>query len=404
VASDSEAALPIRRGYHGAVPEPLTSRPGYWVFLALAPIPSLALASRRRPRKTRTKAPSHAKRLRAYATAGNVEPAQLRRAYAAAIAERVNVSAATLSNHAELVRTLRRVGVSTETAQRADALLAELDAVVFGRKGELPPDAPRRAHELVHAIDAEAKARRDIVTRAASVSALLLIAVSVHAAQVTGFDAESRAFAEGVREYDDRQFDAARTTFFDLARARPRAADAWANFGTSSWQANDTAAAVIGWQRAVRLEPMSEDVRQRLTLTPGSHNGLLADIPPVSLTIIGLIGAAVWIAGWLLVAWNTSRRVGTPSRAGAALVFASLAIGVAGLAQRDILDGRNAAVIVSRSSLRAAPALGEETGAETITGEVARVLGKQGVWARLRLSDGREGWLETRRLEFLGLE
>ena len=402
-AKDSVPALPIRRLYAGEEPLPLSSRAAYWLAIALAPLPALIVANLRRP--ARRTVPTHERTLRDLATKpGPVDAATLRRAYAAAVASRVVADASAMSNHKALVRTLRHAGVSDATARKADKLLAELDQAVFGRGSELPPDAARRARQIVSAIDAEARTRQDLAARAARATALLLLLITTTAAAAASDLVAERTFHAGVAQYDARQYAAARETFFELARARPRSANAWFNFGTASWQAHDTAAAVIGWQHALRLAPLSSDVRQRLELTPGFNEGFLGDVPPVSLTILALLGGALWCAGWGLSAWRLWRRHPSPWRAGTPAIVLAVLVALAGLRQRDTLESRDAAVVINSTRFRSAPALGAETGAEALTGEVGRVIGRQGAWTRLRLSDGRRGWVEARRLQSLGVE
>ncbi len=403
-SDDGEPVLPIRRIYRGEQPLPLPSHPGFWLVMALAPLPALAIASTRRP-VARKAAPSHVATLRALASAGGpVDPGALRRAYAATIASRVVTTSAAMSSHVELVRVLRHAGVSERTAHEAERLLAELDAVVFGQSGPLAPGTERRAYDLVRAVDLEARARPDLAVRAARLSMLLLVVVGAGAVAAEVDAVSARIFSEGVRQYDARQFADARGSFFELARARPRAADAWMNFGTASWLAHDTAAAVVGWQRAARLQPTAADVRRGLALAPGFRDGWLGDIPPVSLTTLALAGGLAWLAGWGLITLRLRRRHPRPLRVGAgAIAVAGLCL-VAGLVQRDTLDGRNAAVVVSAAQLRNGPALGAETGAETIAGESVQIIGRQGVWTRVRLSDGRRGWVESQRVQSVGVE
>ena len=58
-------------------------------------------------------------------------------------------------------------------------------------------------------------------------------------------------FDEGVAAYAQQDYRLAQEAFREVARREPRAADAWANYGTASWAIGDTARAVAGWQRAV---------------------------------------------------------------------------------------------------------------------------------------------------------
>ena len=51
--------------------------------------------------------------------------------------------------------------------------------------------------------------------------------------------------------------------------------------------------------------------------------------------------------------------------------------------------------------MRDEPALAASPGSTVHTGEIARTLGRQSAWTRVRMDDGREGWMETERLRAL---
>jgi len=204
-----------------------------------------------------------------------------------------------------------------------------------------------------------------------------------------------------VSAYDARDLERAGNIFAGVAAAHPRAADAWANAGTVAWQRHDTAAAVEGWQRALRLEPLAEDVRERLRFTPGFRAGIVGDVPPIPVSMVAVLGTLLWLCGWTMIAWARVRRVRQGT--GAALVMLAIAAAVGGRVLRDKVDGRHTFVITASDRLRTTPALAADAVADVATGEVGVSTGGQGAWTRLRLSDGRSGWIESRLLESLEL-
>jgi hypothetical protein len=322
------------------------------------------------------------------------------------MAARVRVTPAAMSDHQTLLRTLRRAGVSADTARIADQLLSELDAVVFGHLGAMRRDAPQRAWEIVHAIDSEACAPQTLAARSRmTTGAVVLLSFATYAAGAAAIDAVAEStFRQGVAAYDARRFVEARDAFASLASARPRSADAWMNLGSASWQLADTAAAAIGWQRSLRLQPTARDVRDLLVLTPGFRDGPLGDVPPVSLSMLAIAGGILWLGGWSAVALGIRRRAGSWLRPGGASILVALLVAIGGMLHAEVLSGRRTAVVVSPTRMRALPALGAEPGAETLVGEPVRVLGRQGVWTLVRLADGRRGWLESQRVEVIGVE
>jgi len=259
-ADSSRPVLPLRRVMLAEPRAPLSATRGFWVAMLIAPIPAALALAVRRPRARR--APTAAARLRKLGR--HHEPAKpgdasmLRRTYAAALAERIGVAAAELADRRALVRALRRNGVTADSARAADELLGELDSAVYSGAATSMEDGAKRAIEVLRRVDEEARPR--IVTRSSrSLASVALLGLSLGVAQSEPTARES--FDHGTREYEARRFARAERFFADAARADPTSPDAWANFGTAAWAARDTAAAAIGWQRALRLDPLSGDVR-----------------------------------------------------------------------------------------------------------------------------------------------
>ena len=400
-AADSMPVLPVRRTYEGQVPAPITDSTLFWALVAAAPLPLLFVGGRRRSRPMRSFPPEA--QLREAARSGGADAALVRRIFASAVAERTKLTPVEMSDQESMRRALRRAGVSEDTSRDAAAHLAELDRSVFG--GERPTrkiDA-QRTLVLLRAIDEEARSRAAIAARRLQRRALgagLAMLLSVTAWAATQDDVASTVFADGLKAYDAREFGSARQAFFELAQARPRADDAWFNFATASWQLNDTAAAVVGWQRAMRLDPTRGDSRELLRLGPGTPR-LWHGVPPVTLTMLAIAGASVWLAGFMLLAVARRRRHPLLSRIGVTLAAGAVAILLAGIRQREIVEGRDAAVVLASARLRAMPVLSSEAGIEAQPGEVVRILGHQGAWMRVELTDRRSGWVEAQRVQTL---
>ena len=211
---------------------------------------------------------------------------------------------------------------------------------------------------------------------------------------------EARArFDAGVVAYRDGRLDVARQAFADAARHAPRAPDAWANLGTAAHAASDTGIAVMGWQRALRLEPTASDVRDRLEALPGMTGALMS---PVTVWPIGAEWLALLALGWWVVGWGAlAVRAAVARRLGAAALAAGLACTLvsAVAAQRAAADALH--VVAHGDRLRVLPALGGDPVASANAGELVEERERQGAWRRVRMVDGREGWIEARAL--LGL-
>jgi tetratricopeptide (TPR) repeat protein len=394
--------LAVRTAYRGALPpEPFTRRPFWWAVI-VAPVPAAAAFFARRPRRRRAPAPP-VRTLHELARGAHAASAcAVRRSFLEALAARLDARVSMLAEPRALVRVARRAGVTPAAADTAAAVLEELNAAAFGADHPTAPDLATRAEQAYHAVDTEARAPR---AHHASRALLLLLGVTLalgSAARAAAPDPAAAQFARGVDAYNRGHFGIAEREFAAVADRAPRAADAWANFGTAAFAARDTAHAALGWQRALRLEPRAADVRDRLELL-GLASGMGA-VPSISARTFAVAALVLWIGGWLALAWRPRRRSRArrrpvvDSRLAAGALAVAMALGAVAAGVHARLAARDLAVVAHDGTLRILPALGGDARASVRAGEIARITRREGQWARVVADGGREGWLELTTL------
>jgi hypothetical protein len=395
---DSQPLLALRTEFRGAMPPPLPQQPVFWFVALLVPLPVALFGVTRRDRRVRARRPADA--VRGFARAGAaVSARELRRAYAHSLADRLSLAPSTLTHRGALGRALRRAGVTGPVARAAEALLESLDEAAYAAPvGTLPPDASRRAADILEQVDAEARDRQALLHRTRPLVMLAVLAGGAGAATLHARATPLEQFAAGVRAYGARDFPAAVAAFASVVRAEPTSADGWMNFGTAGWAGGDTAAAVVGWQRALRLEPLAADARERLGLVEAPQEGLVAGVPPLPVTPLAAAALLAWMGAWAHAALRVRAR--RPAFGAAASGGLALAVGLAAVTYfADYVRGAEDRAVVSEAgALRPLPALAAEEGAAVLAGDVAQTLRRQGAWTRVRLARGREGWIESERL------
>jgi tetratricopeptide (TPR) repeat protein len=401
VSADSVVPPAIRPVYRGAVPTPFHERPIFWVLLVLAPGPAVVAAIVRRPRTARRV--SAERRLRALASqpTRTTDSATVRKALVNALAERLDLPPGALASRSEFVRALRHAGVTEETAARANALLSALDVAAYGTSGDTAPNAQRDAYDVMRAVSAEARARS-----ATAAKATVLVSLAIAGLVMTGIAASQNAaaslFARGVDEYGARRYAAAAQLFRAATRAEPRAPDAWANLATASAMAGDTAIAVVGWQRALRLEPRAVDARDQLDRTRPSTPRSLGWVPRVPTAWFAVSGALLWVVAWALAFVIVRKRTRVPSRrAWIGAIACAVVAGAAWIAaaRNDTrIAGRDLVVIADVQDVRSMPALGAEPSGRLAAGDIARVRRTQGAWMLVEIDGGRDGWITSDHL------
>jgi hypothetical protein len=453
------APLPIRLSFGGEVGVPLPTRPTFWLLVALVPLPAVlvGLASRVPRRRTTRMAPARALRVLADARA-STPPAEVRRAFVGAVRERLALGREAFAAPDALARRLRRSGVTAEGARAAADMLRTLDGAAFGAthaddaQAGAPDGGLARGAWIVYArLDAEGcgprTARRGAPAGAPRAGLVLLLTGAIALAAATAGDATqaapqpaaspagagnvtvlqrqraeagdstaaaavtgaggvvaAREFGRGVRAYERGRWAEARDAFASAAAAAPRAPDSWANVGTVAWALGDTVTAAVGWQRALRLAPLASDMRDRLALLPASQDGWTAGVPPVPADVAAAVGLLAWAVASALVLRRVRRRAGPRV---APLAWASAAAAVLLLAGSvrlgDVADATELAIVRGDGAARVEPVLSADQSAPVQVSDVARIVGRQNAWSRVRLDGDREGWIESDRLVPLAL-
>ena len=345
---------------------------------------------------------------------GDCDPAALRAVLTEAVVERLGLDPTRPRDAEAIARSARRAGVTAASCDRLRRLLVALEAWAYGATGSRGTVTVAEAADAYRTVDREAMPRRSPPPRAgaaivAALAAVLWLAPSSVALATLQPDLTSdgdpaararAAFTRGVDAYEMGQFPLAVRSFGEAAELDPRAPDAWANLGTAAWVAADTARAVEGWQRALRLEPGAADMRERLALTPAGHPGLRFAVPPVHPDAMLALGALLWVLGWSMAAYRGWRHQR------AATAFPALGLALVALAIVEPLDrwiaGRDVVVVSGEAVPRVQPLLAADAGIRLRTGELAHVTRRSGVWLHVETPSGRRGWIPAESVRAIG--
>jgi len=378
--------LGIRRSLRDEEPPPIASRPWYWILLAVAPVPA-ALRRARGKTRLRTERRSALRRIKGLTPKKErLTARELRKLYLEAVGERVPTTIGA-TQRAVFSRALRLGGVTPETADQAGAFLERLDAAAFSPSGRIGDDASAEAAMLANAIDAQAVRPLPASTVIHTVLLVACVAGVASAAFALPRGA-AETFTRGVEAYDHSAFTTSQRFFARVVTRAPRATDAWANLGTAAWSRGDSAAAVRGWQRALRLDPLDGDARDRLDAVQPP----LLRVPPLPADAVAFAALAFWLGAWVMLIVPPGRR----PRNARAISGGALALGVVlllgALEVEERLDPTGLAVLRYSRLLLEAPGSQSATASGNV-GETGRIGAREGTWVRIALDGTRAGWV-----------
>ncbi|MEP6763834.1 MAG: SH3 domain-containing protein [Gemmatimonadaceae bacterium] len=444
--NDVVAQIPLRGHVVGEVGVLPPDNLSLLMLCALMPLPALALLLLGIP-KTREKAPAidslrslalkplpQRAQLKEAANEKPTSPRDVRRLLLSSLAKRLDASSDVLNERSRTERLLRRRGVTRETTRDILAQLAKLDIASFASQNVVDViDSPNTSDTIAFAIatqvatltseslalydrvDGEAllsvKSRSRKVKLAGRMSLVLLLVAAGSAAippASQAQDASPSAWEAASTAYKNRQFGLAANGFKTIAAQLPRDADALSNWATSAWAASDTVSAVIGWQRAVRLDPLAADLREHMLMLPAGAREGVAEVPLVPVTLLGYGGTVAWVVAWVALTWilwrRRAKKAPMPVVRNAALVVVVLSaacIGISFLGARQ-LRTVGLAVVVRPETIRSGPDVDADALGGAATGDIVRVKQRQQLWSLVLHADGREGWIPSDRITALG--
>lgn len=305
--------------------------------------------------------------------------------------------------------------------EAVEGFLAQLDACEYARYapgGDTSASMREQYDATVRAlseIDSTVKkpARKTNAAKLAALALLMTLPMGLEAAPADSL------WTAGVEAYADGRYADAARDWTALAADSPESADLWYNIGNASYQIGDYAHAVLGYERALRLDPSFDDARYNLERV-AEHLDKIDAVPESPLrraaravshwfpANVWALLAAVFFAGAIVLAlafFRSGRRgwriAGFYGGIAALLLFAgSLWMSIRQYREYTAKDQRCAVVMLQRTSVRNAPSgSGSIELFELHAGTKVELLDEMNGWTEVRIADGNRGWLRSADIE-----
>jgi tetratricopeptide (TPR) repeat protein len=230
-------------------------------------------------------------------------------------------------------------------------------------------------------------------------------------------DEAASLFHQANQQYEAGNYNQAAKTYEKILALRKTNWQVYYNLGNAYYKQRQIGKAILNYERALRLNRNNEDILFNLDLANLSVADRIPEMPR-SLAVVwadnaihvftikqaGMLALVFWVllfAGAIL--WRLARRErwqiwGRRLFWGSGAIWLVFALIFALLAYENVTR-HDAIVLVPRVVVRSSPAKDATEMFILHEGVKVRLQERSGEWMRIRLADGKVGWLETKTLE-----
>ncbi len=220
-------------------------------------------------------------------------------------------------------------------------------------------------------------------------------------------------YRQGNQLYEGGKYAEASRAYERIIERGVRNGHVYYNLGNAYYKQDRIGRAILAYERASRLMPRDGDLHTNLDLAKErTADQITGDVPwfgrqaldGVTVNEVTIAATTTaFIASLALVCYLLARRTNTRTLAGYALLAACLvslaAIGFAGIKIYDGVANEEGIVLSRTAAVRTSPDEGSDPVFTLHEGARVQLVERRGGWMRIRLPDGKNGWLSLDEFE-----
>ncbi|MBR4002045.1 MAG: BatD family protein [Bacteroidales bacterium] len=345
---------------------------------------------------------------------------ELHKALLGFVGDKLNMDLADMSKE-NISAELCSRGTPAQTAQEFTDLL---DACEYARYSpdsghEAMSEHYKKSLEVISEIDNAMKVNRKTRAGGAAAAALLLLLLPGAALRAQDSYPDS-LWNAGTAAYSDGRWDDALQAWSGIESLGVESADLYYNLGNAYFKTSDYAHAILFYERALKLDPSSADIKHNLQYAQEFIQDNIETVPEFFLAqwfhnLSRIFPRDVWAVLFLVLlaaALGLSLLFalgGTPARrkAGffggiAALLLCALCFSFARVQYNQYINATDAIITRAVTSVKSSPDSGSAKDLFVLhAGSKVRILDSVGEWMNVELPDGRQGWLPEADMEVI---
>lgn len=221
-------------------------------------------------------------------------------------------------------------------------------------------------------------------------------------------------YKTAAQQYKAGQFEQAAASYEKILHQGYKSAEVYYNLGNCYYKLNTINKAIINYERALKLAPQDEDIQHNLAIANAHVVDKILPVPTLAIlnawnNFVSLKSSTgwAWMAvgfAWLALAFFAVYLFvgfrGVSFSLGSVAVIASVVF-IAFAVQQNNKEQQNdtAILMVSNSFVKSAPDANGNDQFMLHEGVKFQILDRVGEWSKIRLADGKQGWIERSTYE-----
>lgn len=299
----------------------------------------------------------------------------------------------------------------------AGSFVELLDACEFARYAPSAGNEAMNKHyenavSVISEIDRCLKRRQPSSRQASAIAAIILLMSPAAVDAAVPASADS-LWAAGTSAYADGYWREASDSWNRIIELGYESPDLYYNIGNAEFKANNLSAAILAYERALKVDPSHKDARFNLEYAASLCQDKIEPVPEFFIrtwvrrlcwmlssdvwAILGLVFLAFTLALlllFLLSSRRTARAAGFYSSI-AAMLLCAVCLSFAFVQKSGYRSADSAIVTRAVASVKSAPGSSLSTDLFVLhEGTKVRILDEVGDWVKMELADGRQGWIK----------
>lgn len=238
-----------------------------------------------------------------------------------------------------------------------------------------------------------------------------LLTVCLLFGSIVGFAQSDALFEQGIENYKKGAFSNAVTNWKKVIDNGEESAALYFNLGNAHYKLNNVGPSIYYYEKALQLAPNDSDIKTNLAFAENARIDVIEPLPKTFFSrwyatiatiftyngwaIISVICVFLFVILFLLY-WFSASETKKRFYFTSSIVFALLCIGTLVMAFQtysDFTQNRPAIIFAETTEVKSEPNMGSTSAFEIHEGTKVQIIDEDDDWARIRLADGKDGWI-----------